>query len=239
MKWICCHVYWSLLIEDKWVIYQHYGKAVDLKRLWWRTCHGVTCVAVSVTVAGLAAAEAAQLGTAPPVSHLALLTVLSQITLRTRALLNPSSWGPGTTAGCRKGHVVQITSTYGGKQSTCEELNCTLFWLERPCNIIALTWLKCISVYLHRLQYAHIKTPQYFKNRSYASVNQQTYFSRCKFHESWWRSDCSEVSGSRRVSRWVSTGSQWCREVWMSKKSHLALQWHYSRCTSDMNQHKC
>lgn len=75
------------------------------------SCLRVTCVAVSIAVAALAGAEASQLWPAPPESLITLLTMLTQITLRTRAFLNPSGRSARAPAGSHQRHVIQITST--------------------------------------------------------------------------------------------------------------------------------
>lgn len=85
--------------------------------------HSVTCVrvagvAVAVTVAGLTGAESSELWTGTSISHSALLTVLTLVTLRTGALLHPAGWNTRTPPRRHQGDIVKVTCTWTATMST-------------------------------------------------------------------------------------------------------------------------
>lgn len=88
------------------------GETVSKRSVSSVTCLGVAGVAVSVTVAGLTGAEGSELWTGAAISHSALLTVLTLVTLGTGAPLHPAgrnTWPPPRR---HQGDVVQVTGTW-------------------------------------------------------------------------------------------------------------------------------
>lgn len=70
---------------------------------------------MAVAEAGLAGAEVALVGSAPPVSRGALAAMLARVALGTSARLHPARRSPGATARSHQRDVIQVAGAWKRK----------------------------------------------------------------------------------------------------------------------------